>query len=220
MRTRPIFAAGFAVAVSAASSGFGACGGQVAGGSIGDGATDANTTVHGDAATDSASGDAGTIPYSVTCSGPGDCVLEALSCCGACASATASSFTAVERGQESIFSTYECPTAEPCAPCTAPFQDLNIEAFCQSGVCEVADVRTDAVSTCSVDSDCIPRAGSCCECPIPPGPNAVVAIRGDQKDAYAAQVCAPGEVCPSCAAHYQVTASCDQASHHCVVSGG
>ena len=196
---------------------------------IGCGGKTADGTTTDDAATDSsASGDtSATSDTSILpdggggdftkCPEPGTCVLAAKSCCGVCGAPTLKDVAAVHESQVAAYSKAICPMPEPCPDCPSALEP-NLQAFCRSGRCAAVDIRTDDLSSCAKDDDCLMRYEACCECGAS-GDFNIIALNAMKAVDYSRERCKPSTGCPECAPAYPATlrAVCDAATKHCVV---
>jgi hypothetical protein len=108
-----------------------------------------------------------------------------------------------------------CPEPVSCPEC-AEVDNPWLSAFCRSNHCEVVDVRTDAISACTSDDDCVARSTYCCDDCAGNDPN--IALRKDQVDAYRQQICGKTK-CVSCAAPTSKhKAVCNPVRKHCEVA--
>jgi hypothetical protein len=97
------------------------------------------------------------------CDGPGQCALLPTGCCGGCGTQELTGLAAVNQARAADFALSVCPDPVPCPKC-ASTPNPNLFATCQAERCVAADARTDAVSACQKDSDCVLRYGmGCCE---------------------------------------------------------
>ena len=94
----------------------------------------------------------------------------------------------------------------------------NVQAFCVTGKCAVVDVRTDAISTCTKDEDCVLRYATCCQSCAGGTIDSVVSIRGDRAADLTAQLCEGTESCDKCLPTFPPsTRSKCNAKGHCEV---
>jgi hypothetical protein len=190
------------------------CGGQTTADT--DGGVDASVDGAGDTASDVAIDTA--IDF-FSCAGPGECVLGYATCCGPCGIPKLSDYVSVNRSKAEDWAKKNCATPVPCPDCVV-FDDKAFVAVCQAGKCGAIDVRTDPVTECATDTDCVLRTAECCEC----GGDVEhpIALAKKSVTAYTALVCKPGTGCPECAPSYPATykAVCDPATKHCVAKKG
>lgn len=165
-----------------------------------------------------------------SCTGPGQCAVVAKTCCGACSGPSLANSVALRTGFESKYRDSVCGPVPPGCPECAPFiADDSIQAWCQfgaagggggapAGKCTVVDVRTESVSACTTDADCMLRHSSCCE-PCEERRDDLVALTPAGLEAYRSKVCVGDETCSRCASRYpfDARARCDAATRHCVV---
>lgn len=182
-----------------------------------------------DVAGDSAAGDSGVPSNWTRCTGAGQCALVAKTCCGSCGAPTTADMAAVRKGNESVYRDLVCgPTPPPCPECAPYIADDSLQAWCvfgggggggtPAGRCTAIDVRTERVSACATDADCVLRHSSCCE-PCEERRDDLVALNPSSIEAYRGNVCVGDEACYRCASRYPVDARarCDSATRHCVV---
>jgi hypothetical protein len=172
--------------------------------------TDTTTSTDTGAVTDSA------IDFAA-CTTPGTCVLGGKTCCGVCGAPTLTDVTAVNEKQAAAYQTSICPKAEPCPDCPTAIEP-NLQAFCRGSRCTAVDVRLDALSSCSTDSDCMLRYEACCECGAS-GDFNIIALNKTKTGDYMLERCKPMAACAECAPAYPATlrAVCDTATKHCAV---
>jgi hypothetical protein len=203
-----------------------------AGGSAGT-AGMAGTSTSGGAAGSAGAGGAivdATVPDMFACTGAGQCTLMANKCCAPCEPAALSQYTAVNTNSVAAYkASLDCGTIA-CTPCLRPSDPSQINtpqfaAICQAGRCAAIDVRTNAVSRCTGNTECSLRWGTgCCEgCSGTTG--GLVAISASAE--LRALVCgANAGACPPCVPVYpaNVTARCLPAGtgilRHCGVIYG
>jgi len=183
-----------------------------------------------DTASDSAATDSGVPVDWTSCTGPGQCALIAKTCCGSCGSPTTADMFAVRKGNESKYRDMVCGPVPPGCPECAPYiADDSLQAWCQfgggsggggapAGKCTAIDVRTETVSACATDDDCILRHSSCCE-PCEERRDDLVALGRSSVEAYRSKVCVGDETCYRCMSRYPVDARarCEPKTKHCVV---
>lgn len=177
---------------------------------------------------DAPSSDTGLPVDWTSCSGPGQCVITARTCCGTCGEPTLGDMTAVRADRESSYRTSVCGT-EPvaCPGCASMKLDDSLQAWCllgpsgsaPPGKCTAVDVRTEPVSACATDADCILRHSSCCE-PCDERRDDLVALARGSIEAYRSKVCVGDEACSRCMSRYpaDAIARCDAVKKHCVVT--
>ena len=141
-------------------------------------------------------GDVDSGPDFGACSGPGQCILAPVSCCGVCGQPTAADFVAINSLYADFYQKQRCPIALPCPAC-ATATNPNLGARCVLGRCQVFDVqKVPEYSSCQATSDCVLRNGvGCCEC----GGNGWVAVSQSGNAALGRDECAPNSACPACA---------------------
>lgn len=160
--------------------------------------------------------DAGKIDFAA-CNGPGQCTLVASGCCDACGMPQLSGLTAVNKENVPEFKKEVCPEPEQCPGCETKFNP-NLFAYCESGKCVGADMRTDPVSQCHKPADCKLRFGAgCCEsCTGTEEQLTSVAINNEND--LKSLVCSPGTVCENCMPQYPMGPIVDcGAEGHCKV---
>ena len=147
------------------------------------------------------------------CNGPGQCELATVGCCPACGNPTITTFEAVNSSEAAAFQKYTCPAPQPCPNC-ASFVDPNFYAYCDAGHCTVGDIRTDPVSACSSDADCVLRQGSaCCEGCGDGSELVAVSVNGG----FSSLVCPPNVDCPGCIPTPPTSAFAACVGGHCAV---
>jgi hypothetical protein len=156
-----------------------------------------------------------------TCPGPGQCILDAAGCCGLNCQPD-SALIAVRRGtaEQVVAATCNDPGTVGCPKCLRQI-DSSIQAFCRAGTCSVVDVRTDPISSCASDGDCLLLYATCCQ-PCNGGPIAqIVAIDQAGAGELTLQLCTGTETCDRCLPSFpgQLHAQCNLATGHCEVAG-
>jgi hypothetical protein len=184
-----------------------ACGGKT---------TDAFSTTDASVSDTAGSTDASPADYSA-CSAPGTCILAAKNCCGVCGEPRLTDVNAVNEARVAEYTKAVCPVPRPCPDCPSAIQP-NLQAFCRSGRCTAVDIRTDALSTCATDGDCMLRYEACCECGAS-GDFSIIALNATKAGDYARERCKTTTSCAECAPAYPATlkAVCDAVTKHCVV---
>lgn len=148
-----------------------------------------------------------------SCDGPGQCVLVEQGCCSSCGTQSLDTLVAVNAAQASAFHQSVCPEEVPCPACASQ-QNPNLFAYCDSGTCRAADVRTHEVSACSSNGDCSLRIGtSCCEPCSGPGFE-LTSVSGSLETL----VCSPSTACDDCAPQYPFDAAAVCSNGHCGVA--
>ena len=164
-------------------------------------------------------------PY-LACGEPTDCVLASDQCCGPC-ERTLENTDAVNRDRLQEYFDYDTECAGiDCAPCPEPVPDpLAPRLFATCGadgtgdLCRAFDVRTDPVSACETDADCVVRAPECCECGGSTDPESLIAIRADAGGRFMQLVCPAEGACAGCLPIYPPEASAYCAADgHCAVA--
>jgi hypothetical protein len=193
-----------------------ACGGATKT-SIGAGDGGVASSSGSDASSDAA--DNPTLDAFETCSKPGTCVLDAPGCCGlGCQSD--SELIAVQRGAAPNVIRATC-NENPPAPCPGCERliDVNINAFCRAGKCAVVDLRTDVVSACTTDDQCILFYATCCQ-PCNGGSiRDIVALARGQEGELTLNLCDGTQTCDKCLPSFPLAmrATCNQTTGHCEV---
>ncbi len=164
-------------------------------------------------------------PY-LGCDEPTDCVLASDQCCGPCERTLANSDSVNrDRVDEYFDRDAECGDVL-CEPCPPPSSDpLRPRVFPTCGadgrgdLCTAFDLRIEAFTECSTDTDCLVRTPDCCECGGDTSDLALIAIRVDAEGAFAQRVCPSDTACPECLPDYpsDVSAYCAE-DGHCAVA--
>ncbi|MBK7396505.1 MAG: hypothetical protein IPJ34_09455 [Myxococcales bacterium] len=164
------------------------------------------------------------------CTGAGQCAVTPITCCGTCSSPTLGDTKAVRKDKVAIDRSLTCgPTPPPCPGCAVMKLDDSIQAVCRfggggggggapAGRCTAIDVRTEPVSACETDTDCVLRSSGCCdECA--PTRDQIIAINTKAIPSWRAEVCVGDEVCSRCLTKPPpgIAATCDPATKHCRV---
>jgi len=102
------------------------------------------------------------------CQSSADCTLGAPGCCGGCDDATAMAFVALNKRFEGDYVRVKGCQGVSCGPCPTIDELMTTAQYfvpsCVRGQCTVVDIRENAITACTVDSECILRDGSlCCE---------------------------------------------------------
>lgn len=164
------------------------------------------------------------------CTGPGQCAVTPITCCGTCSAPTLGDTKAVRKDKLAVDRSLVCgPTPPPCPGCAVLKLDDSIQAVCRfggggggggapAGKCTAIDVRKEPVSACETDADCMLRASSCCDV-CAPTRDQIIALASTAVPAWRAQVCVGDEVCPRCISVPPpgIAAQCDPATKHCRV---
>ena len=192
-----------------------ACGGTLAGGDGGTGSDGGNVASGGGARVDGAF-----VSYG-SCAGPGWCELVPLTCCGKCGVPALGDMIAVNYNLTTVYRNDVCKGGTiPCPDCAA-MDDPNLTAVCRQSTCRAVDVRTDTMSGCTVDDDCVLRAGNgCCESCAAVSPAELIALSKTGLGELQSNVCHPDQgACPPCVPQYppNVVARCDPQTRHCFV---
>jgi len=174
-----------------------------------------------DAAPVDAGGDVDAGPSPVACTRPGECSLVARTCCGVCGQPAVGDMFGLRWDRTEQYRSVVCggPGPVPCPAC-ATMENPHLTATCRASACLAIDVRTDTVSACTTDADCMLRYGTgCCElC----GEGLTSQLTALRKDALQAVVrCLPNEgACPPCMPTYPATAraACNPQTRRCEVT--
>ncbi|MCC6523558.1 MAG: hypothetical protein IT373_12950 [Polyangiaceae bacterium] len=194
-----------------------ACGGEVfvsgtggAGGAGGQGAAGATGGTG-----PGGSGGGGGIDFTA-CSGPGQCALRSVSCCGQCGAATPGDMIGVHHDFLDDYAAAYCANVA-CPGCFMP-QDPNLFSYCEAGHCVAADVRALELAACNSAADCTLRWGlECCEgCGLAPA-EGLVAVNANAVGMLSALVCAPDWGCPDCLVQYPPGAMATCSAGRCEV---
>jgi hypothetical protein len=133
------------------------------------------------------------------CSEPAECMLATPGCCASCDPVDARAFVAINRVFANQYGDASGCSGGSCGACPdVPDRDRTSEyytATCNSGRCEVLDVRKSPITECTKTADCILRDGvECCQGCDGTG---IVAINRDAD--LESLVCAgAGQACPLC----------------------
>jgi hypothetical protein len=158
----------------------------------------------------------GAAPAWSLCSGSGTCTVAGRGCCGGCGRPTLDDVDAVN-ADPAMMAAHRgetCSDPNPVCPACPTMPEPNLVAMCVSGQCSKLDLRTDPVSSCRVDDDCMLRTAPCCEpCVVAPGD--LVAISKQAASSYQAGICTPAQACPACVPQYPAGygAICNPAGH-------
>ena len=155
-----------------------------------------------------------------TCSAQNECVLAPNGCCGGpCGMPRLSDYTAVNRKHTADFAKITCTDPTPTCPGCVSYPNRYLFARCLTGKCMGEDLRDDALSHCTADSDCKLRYPGCCESCGGPS-SELIAMRKDAEEEWGRTTCeSPGLPCPPCVPSYPTGASakCDPTLGHCYV---
>lgn len=199
------------------------CGGDVEGTPSSDAATTDTSTMGDSGQPDTAVSDGRSdAPRFDACDGAAQCILAITDCCGKCGDPVITDFDAINRTQEAAHRATVCKDPTPACPDCAAWDDPNLVAFCRDSRCVGVDVRTDAISECAKDDDCMLRAGSdCCEACSVVDARQIIALGKAKGGELQAQVCDPlAGACPPCMPVYptNVVATCDLSAKRCRVT--
>ncbi|WP_437795931.1 BPTI/Kunitz domain-containing protein [Sorangium sp. So ce693] len=142
----------------------------------------------------------GELPDIGVCNAPSDCVLVSRGCCGACDTASAENFGAINRAGTKLDEIIKGCGGVACGACPevteAERTTQYFTATCEAGRCVVLDVRESPLTECAIDSDCVLRDGlGCCE-----GCDGTGIVALSQSAELDALVCPAGMgACPPCA---------------------
>ena len=155
-----------------------------------------------------------TAPHWSDCAVPSNCVLRANTCCGVCGQPELSDMDAVNEDRVDAHYDDVCPDPGPCPDCVQEYNPYLI-ASCQEQTCTGYDVRQEAFTECSVDSDCKLRTRECCECGGTTEPHMLIAVAKSGELEYRELVCDPDTDCPECLPVYpdNAEAVCNDAGH-------
>jgi hypothetical protein len=105
------------------------------------------------------------VPARAECAAHTDCVLVGRGCCASCLPPTREQVLAVPKSKQSETQQAQCPGTVACGPCATddpePLSPLLVAA-CVAQRCQLLDLRSDEISVCERDSDCLPVSRSCC----------------------------------------------------------
>jgi hypothetical protein len=151
------------------------------------------------------------------CNRTSDCIVVSNSCCDACGEPTLAQVDAVNRFRVDDQRDDVCPDPVPCPKCASQ-DNPDLLATCAAERCQAVDIRTHAVSSCALDTDCKLRVSGCCECGGSTLPEALIAINASLETAYRELACDAGQACAECAPVYptEVEAHCAP-DGHCAV---
>lgn len=145
-----------------------------------------------------------------------DCVMVVRGCCAGCLPPTREQVLAVPKSEREAAQREQCPDPVSCGPCYVtdpePLAPLLVAA-CVAKRCELVDLREEAISSCTSDSDCVAVGRGCC----PPSSADPVEYVGLQKDASTDLLaCFPIPPCIPPLPHELPIAYC-AADGHCAV---
>jgi hypothetical protein len=149
------------------------------------------------------------------CVAPGTCTFVRRACCF-CGTPERCDVYAVSVAEATALETSICPESPNCPECD---EDTNpwLHPFCVSGRCAPVDVRTDDISACASDDECVARTMDCCDDCEGVRPN--IAMRKDRVAEFRAQICGKTK-CAMCGKPPPLRrAACDPVRKHCVVAG-
>ena len=93
-----------------------------------------------------------------------ECSLSEKSCCGYCSEQPISEFVAMNGKYTNAFYEELCGGGPIACPDCITFYHPNYVARCNAGRCTESDVRSESISSCASDKDCVLRwGGQCCE---------------------------------------------------------
>jgi Fe-S cluster biogenesis protein NfuA len=153
-----------------------------------------------------------------SCGKAGDCLLAITGCCAECGTAPLTSYAAIRRDASNAYRDAVCPVPTPCPKCMTNV-DPAFTAVCRGARCQAVDLRTDAMSACTKDSDCTLRFPGCCES-CGGDASTLLAVSKAGTGEYQQQICeTPAPACPPCIPVYpdKAFAACDPTTKHCVV---
>lgn len=156
-----------------------------------------------------------------SCTAPGQCLVVPKTCCGRCGTPTLDDMVSVSIEKDSAYRSSVCGGGTIACPDCAGMDEPNLVAVCRSTKCSAVDLRSDGMSACQVDGDCLLRAGNgCCEPCSDPDPHSLIAVSQSGYSELRANLCRPGDgPCSRCLVQYPpgYAATCDQ-TKHCVVT--
>jgi hypothetical protein len=145
-------------------------------------------------ATVATSADGGSTDDEQECGALFECALVHTRCCGCGETASEVAAIAVRK---LVGRSDQC-AGVACAPCPeppTPFTRNQFVAACRLDRCAVEDVRTNDLSACADDGDCVLDIAGCCAC----GPSPLVALHRSQLGVYRQLACtAMTGACPPC----------------------
>lgn len=156
-------------------------------------------------------GGAAEAPSPFACDGPGQCVIAPKGCCDDIPP-TLGSVQALNRSQVDAVRRPGCQDRA----CDA-VREPNLVALCQAGLCTKHDLRSDPLSGCSADGDCVLRAGTACCESCTPEASEMVAMAKSTASWLTSHLCGPGD-CDGCIPQVPagVVAAC--IAGHCVAT--
>jgi len=160
---------------------------------------------------DAAMADAGALPDWAVCTDQGQCSVNPVGCCAVCGAPTVADVEGVRMGKEDEHYNAVCPVPEPCPRCPT-FDVPELVPTCKAGQCEVVDVRMEALTACTLDSECRIRSTSCCECG---GDPRYIAVSTTSTETYESLVCPTGAACAECLPTYPDTVVARCVVGHC-----
>jgi hypothetical protein len=174
------------------------------------------TAGSGDGGSSATGGSTAVLAVDRTCNVPSDCVVQSLSCCPSCGVPIPNDYTAINYSSQYDFQRRICKSGATCAACDAQVGVNVLVATCEHAQCVLIDLLDNAVSACSIASECYVRAPECCECGGSTDAFSVIALSSTSSIAYSALVCSPTQACADCVPVYPAD-SVDCISGHCRV---
>ncbi len=153
------------------------------------------------------------------CSSSSDCQVVARGCCPPCRDLNDQGTTRYRPGAFTAAQAAErartCGVKSvKCAKCAEPGLEPSYLPVCESGRCQLLDVRTSAMSACTSDAECSLRPSTCCGCQSQP-----VAVSTHGFKLFREAVCEPGLDCSACAIPNYGGVSAVCVDGHCVRKG-
>lgn len=179
----------------------------------GDTSTDAPST---DAVSDTGTDAPG--PTWTACAVPSDCTLAANTCCGVCGQPTIDDVDGIHVADWDAHYATVCDDPDPLCPGCASMPNPWLLAECADAACTATDVRTDPVTACTTDDECVLRTPECCTCGSDFIPEQLIALRADAEGEWRSRVCDPDTDCATCEPEYPgyVRAACSDEGR-CVI---
>lgn len=159
------------------------------------------------------------------CTGPGTCTLARKTCCDTCDAVNLETRVGIARSSYDAYLAGLCTGATGCPPIACDrIAEPNVQAWCRPSAdgsrCAAVDVRSESISACTTDADCMLRYDECCE-PCEERFERVIALNRTSGALYREMVCTGTEICARCLAPYPAgtIAVCDPSTKHCRVQG-
>lgn len=141
-------------------------------------------------------------PSWTACEINSECVLAANTCCGVCGQAQLGDVDPINASARDAHYASVCDDPDPICPGCPSQVNPWIGATCDTATCAEFDLRTEPITECATDDECVLRVTGCCECGGDTIPEALISIRGDSVAEYTSRVCDPDATCPGCAPEY------------------